>query len=121
MNLKNAIDLFIYFIIFIKIVFILAAICYFILTHFHIMNISEKTRIMFASKTAYWKDRSEFVFIISMSILLIYYFRPASRHPVNNETALLFFLFGVINIFTAKWDLFISEAPWYKKIVHIWL
>jgi len=102
MNLKRGIELFTFFIIFIKLVFILAAICYFALTHFHVLQISDKTRMEFETKFAYWKDRTEFIFTIGMSVLLIYYFRPASRHPVNNETALLFFLFGIILIFTAN-------------------
>jgi hypothetical protein len=120
MNLKNGIDLFTFFIIFIKIVFILAAICYFALTHFHVLQINDKNRMAFEGKFAVWKERTEFVFTICMSALLIYYFRPASRHPVNNETSLLFFLFGIILIFTANWGLFVTEAPWYKNIVSSW-
>jgi hypothetical protein len=120
MNLKSGADLFTFFIIFIKIVFILAAILYFALTHFHVLQISDKTRMALGTKFAYWKERTEFIFTICMSVLLIYYFRPASRHPVNNETSLLFFLFGIILIFTAKWDLFVTEAPWYKTIVSSW-
>lgn len=120
MDLKNDIDLFIFFIIFIKLVFILAAICYFALAHFHILSITDKNRLLFEDKFAYWKERTEFIFTICMSVLLIFYFRPGHRHSVNNETAILFFLFGIILIFTAKWDLFIKEAPWYKTIVSSW-
>ena len=125
MDLKNEIDLFIYFIIFIKILFVLAAICYYVLTNFHIMYISEKNRKILTTKIVYWKDRTEFIFMFCMSILLVYYFRPglkpSTRPVVNNETAFLFFLFGIILIFTAKWHLFVEEAPWYKKLVHTWL
>jgi hypothetical protein len=56
-----------------------------------------------------------------MSILLVYYFKPGVRPPINSETAFLFFLFGIILILTAKWSLFVEEAPWYKKFVHTWL
>jgi hypothetical protein len=53
-----------------------------------------------------------------MAILLIYYFNPRfSKKPINEETSFLFFLFGWILILTAKWGLFITEAPWYKQIV----
>jgi hypothetical protein len=55
-------------------------------------------------------------FIISMSILLIYHFNPRfSKTPINEETSLLFFLFGWIIILTAKWSLI--SPPWYKQIV----
>jgi hypothetical protein len=120
MDLKNGIDLFTFFIIFIKILFIFAAICYFALNHFHVLNITNKNRLAFETKFAYWKERTEFIFTICMAVLLIYYFRPANRHAVNNETAILFFLFGIILIFTAKWGLFVTEAPWYKTIVSSW-
>ena len=49
---------------------------------------------------------------------LNYHFNPRfSKKPINSETSLLFFLFGWILIITAKWGLFITEAPWYKEIV----
>ena len=52
-----------------------------------------------------------------MSILLIYHFKPGKNKPISEETSLLFFLFGWILIFTAKWSIFVKEAPWYKRIV----
>jgi hypothetical protein len=50
-----------------------------------------------------------------MAILLIYQFHPRlSKKPINQETSLLFFLFGWVLLFTAKWSIFIKEAHWYK-------
>jgi len=70
-------------------------------------------------KLVYWKERTEFIFIASMSILLIYHFHPRlSKKPINEETSLLFFLFGWILLITAKWSIFIKEAPWYENIVN---
>ena len=107
------IDYLIFFIILVKIVFILSAIGHIILSH----STSNKAKDV-DDKLLYFKERTEFIFIISMSILLIYHFNPRlSKKEVNKESALLFFLFGWVLIFTAKWSLFINEAPWYKKFV----
>ena len=113
MDLKSDINFFVFFIIFIKIVFILTAIGHIILTH-----VSKKTDTTNSidSKLMWWKERTEFIFIISMSMLLIYYFRPGHLKHINNETAVLFFLFGWILIITAKWNDFITGAKWYSAI-----
>ena len=107
-------DYFIFFIIFIKVIFVFSAIGHVIVSR----SSSSKTEKL-ESKLLYWKERTEFIFIVAMSILLIYHFHPRlSSKPIDKETALLFFLFGWILIFTAKWELFITEAPWYKRIVN---
>ena len=117
MNLKfeTNLDLFIIFIILIKIIFVFSAIGHLILSHSTNPNAANLD-----PKLLYWKERTEFIFIISMSILLIYHFNPHfSKTPVSEETEFLFFLFGLILIFTAKWSLFIKESPLYKKFVSI--
>ena len=107
------IDYLIFFIILVKIVFILSAIGHIILSH----STSNKAKNI-DDKFLYFKERTEFIFIISMSILLIYHFNPRfAKKPINSETSLLFFLFGWVLIITAKWSLFITEAPWYKQII----
>lgn len=108
----TGIDYFVFFIVFIKIIFLFSAVGHLILSHSSSSR-SEKLD----PKLVYWKERTEFVFVISMSLLLIYHFHPRyARKPINEETGLLFFLFGVILIVTAKWSLFIKEAPWYERI-----
>lgn len=115
MKFESSLDYFLFFIILVKIVFIISAIGHVILSH---STSAEATKI--DPKLLYWKERTEFIFIISMSILLIYHFNPRfSKKPIGEETGLLFFLFGWILIFTAKWSLFVKEAPWYKNIVSI--
>ena len=99
----------VFFIIFIKIVFVISAAGYLILTHTNRGQVLD-------SKLLFWKERTEFNFIASMSLLLIYHFRPKHNKPVSEETGLLFFLFGCILLLTAKWDIFIHEAPWFKFI-----
>jgi len=107
------VDYLIFFIILVKIVFIISAIGHIIFSH----STSNKAKDI-DHKLLYFKERTEFIFIISMSILLIYHFNPRfSKKPISSETSLLFFLFGWILIITSKWSLFIKEAPWYKQIV----
>ena len=116
MQLKfiTSLDYFLFFIIFIKVIFIISSIGHVILSHLTTNKKSQKID----KKLLYWKERTEFIFVISMSILLIYYFNPRlSKKTISEESSLLFFLFGCILILTAKWSLFIDEAPWYREIV----
>ena len=108
-------DIFLFFIIVIKVIFIISAIGHIILSH----STSKKAHKI-DPKLVYWKKRTEFVFIISMAILLIYHFNPrVKKIVIGKETSILFFLFGIVLIVTADWNLFITESPWYKKIVNI--
>lgn len=114
LKFETRLDYFIFFIVFIKFIFIISAVGHLVLSH----SDSDKSEEL-DPKLLYWKERTEFIFIISMSLLLIYHFHPRfPRKPINEETGLLFFLFGVILIVTAKWGLFFKEAPWYKRIAN---
>jgi hypothetical protein len=113
MNLKfeTKLDYFIFFIVFIKIIFILSAFSHVIL-HYSIKHNSKNVekKIKIDEKLVYFKELTEFIFIISMSILLIYHFNPNySRKPISKETSLLFFLFGFILIITSKWSLIVPS------------
>jgi hypothetical protein len=113
MKFETEIDYFVFFIILIKIVFMLSAIGHIYFSHSTKPNVKK-----IDDKLLYFKERTEFIFIISMSILLIYHFNPHfSKKIINEETSFLFFLFGLVLIITAKWSLFITEAPWYKQII----
>ena len=112
---ETTMDYFIFFIILIKLVFIISAIGHIFLTYFS-KNKEIQDRV--DPKLLYWKERTEFVFIASMAILLIYHFNPhLSKKPISEETAILFFLYGWIILFTAKWELFFTESNWYKQLV----
>ncbi len=69
-------------------------------------------------KIEYWKERVEFVFIALMSFMLIYLFYPRSTKPIiiDYETKLLLFIYGIIILIGAKWEIFIKESPVFKKI-----
>jgi hypothetical protein len=112
-KLDSGLDLYILFIVLIKIVFVLAAIGHVILSH------TNTTLDKYDAKLVYWKERTEFVFVLTMAILLMYHFNPRFHSkPMSEETKLLFFLFGWVLIITAKWSLFITEAPWYERIIN---
>jgi len=60
-------------------------------------------------KIKYWKDRVEFIFIIFMSLLMIYLFNPRYNNLtfIDGETKLLLFLFGFVLLITSNWNEFI--------------
>lgn len=94
-----------FFITLVKIVFITSSIGHLILSQ-STNETAEKIDIKFL----YWKEHMEFIFIISMAILIIYYFSPiSSRKPISEDIRMLFFLFGFTLIFTSKWELFITN------------
>lgn len=72
-------------------------------------------------KVEYWKDRVEFVFVALMSLMLLYLFYPRSTKPIiiDFETKLLLFVYGIIILIGAKWDIFIKESPDFKKLQKI--
>ena len=112
MKFETSLDLFIIFIVLIKIVFILSAIGHLVFSHSSNTVLQKKD-----TEFVYWKERTEFIFVVSMSVLLIYHFKPGNNKPISEETASLFFLFGIVLLLTSKWTLFFKEAPWYKRIV----
>jgi hypothetical protein len=102
----NVYDIYIYFVIFIKIIFIILSINIIILKKKHEDNTDKYKKLMF------WKSRVEFIFIASMALLLILLFNPYNKkNCVDNETRILLFLFGIILIITSKWDLFFQTSP----------
>ena len=66
----------------------------------------------------YWKRRFEFIYIMCMSILLIYLFYPYQKTLplITNETRYLIFLFASILITTANWSLFFKEPSLFKEL-----
>ena len=124
MKIESPIDGFVLFIIFIKIVFVLTAIGHVVLTHMTAKKDASGSNNKAADKAAqekdakllYWKERTEFVFIASMSFLLIYYFNPRNMKPLTNEVSILFYLFGWILLITAQWGMFFKDAKWYSKV-----
>ena len=107
-----------YYIILIFIVKIL----FVILSATHIyLRAKGKTNSNLDKNIVYWKERIEFIFVLLMSVLLIYLFNPRKDKSVliNYETKLLLYLFGFVLLIMAKWDTFIKEAKWFKNLQEI--
>jgi NADH:ubiquinone oxidoreductase subunit 6 (subunit J) len=53
-----------------------------------------------------WKLRTEFFYVVSMSLILIYIFYPwdDNKRFLTREIYKLIFLYGIVSIFTANWD-----------------
>lgn len=117
MNLiKTFLTPFIYFIIFIKLIFLGT-----VLSHAYFSSrIGEKSE---RKKTldpliVYWKQRTDFIFIVSMAILLLIIFYPRydGLKYLNFEIKLLFFLFGIILLVTSNWGDFFDKNSNYKNL-----
>jgi hypothetical protein len=101
----------IYVIIVIKGIFLFSAISNILAIHvFGLDELSEKLTLI--------KEQSEFVFIFLTSLLMIAIFNPWQDNLkyIDSHVKLLFYLFGGILIFTAKWGLFFHESIFLKKI-----
>ena len=115
-NADTKMHSFVLFVFIIKILFvILAAI------HFYLMHSSKNINSEFAQNVVYWKERLEFIFIISMAFLTVYIFRPYNSAPIviGNEARFLFFVFGIIIFITAHWGLFIQKARWFSILQYV--
>ena len=90
MNFLSYYDSYLIFIIIIKLLFLFSAAEFFYFSYF---SKSPAKALQFEI----WKQRTEDIFIISMTILLLYLFYPR-KVPIliNRETNLLLFIFGCI-------------------------
>ena len=103
---------FIFFIIFVKFLYVIFS---FLTIYFDVFKL-DKSKMDFIKK---WKERMDFLFTASMSILLIILFNPWHKNEkyMNEEVKLLLYVFGFILLTTANWQLFLEESPWFKNIV----
>ena len=77
----------------------------------------------YEDRVLHWKHVTEFIFVICMSVLLIYHFYPSHgtiQQPimVDKETRVLFLLYGFILILTAKWTIFFDEKTLFIKFIN---
>jgi hypothetical protein len=109
---ENITHPFISFIFIIKILFIIFASIhyYLIITHSHNTSLSQNI--------VYWKERLEFIFMVSMAILTIVLFRPFNNKPImiGTEERFLFFVYGIITFITARWSAFVHQAKWFTTL-----
>ena len=110
----DTLNLFVSLIFVVKLVFILMA-----LTHLHFKRKGQENTPL-DKKIVYWKEKTEFVFVFLMAILLIYLFNP--RRPsvvITGETKIMLFLFGFVLIITANWNEFFKESSWFQRLQKI--
>lgn len=110
---ENTIDYFLFFIIIFKLAFIFSILGHIVASH----SMNQKAKD-FDTKMLYWKERTEFIFVVCMGLLLVLIFNPYKPVPVDENSRDLFFLFGIILILTANWNTFFTEADWYKRFVN---
>ena len=112
---EKILEIVIYFIIFIKIIFLISTIGVIVFNHYN--ETSDLSKLL-ETKFAYWKKKTEFIFFFCMSLLLIYIFNPwyKNRKYITKELELIFYLFGFILLFTADWGSFFTESATFKKI-----
>ena len=109
-KIVSKLDIFLYFIIFIKLVFSLT---YFLHIYFSKVNPNSQKGQEIDPTILFWKERTEFIFIASMSALMIYIFNPWKTEPLvfNNEMKVLFYVLGWVLLVTANWAIFFKESP----------
>ncbi len=108
----HKIDIYINFIIFIKICFIIS-----VITHIYLKN-TKKEGSELDVKALYWREKLEFIFKALMAGLIIYLFNPKYNREnlIDYETKILLYLFGFILLITAEWSAFFKESSWFKKL-----
>jgi hypothetical protein len=121
MKTEEIVKWFVLFIIFVKFAYSVAYYGNLILTS--ISDDFAKDFKKYEHHLSYWKQVTEFIFVLCMSILLIYHFYPDNgsiQRPilVDKETRLLFLLYGFILIFTAKWTIFFDEQTLFIKFIN---
>ena len=103
-----------FFIIVFKLAFFFSSLGHVVASHSSMQNSKS-----IDSKMVYWKKHTEFIFVVSIAILLILVFNPYKRVLVDENSIDLFFLFGIILVLTADWNLFFTESPWYKNFINM--
>jgi hypothetical protein len=90
---------------------ILVKLIVFIFSALHIYDIVDHKDAEWA---LYWKERFEFVFIVSMSLLCMLLFNPFYKGAlvVDHAVRKLFFLYGVLILITCNWNTFFKLPPW---------
>ena len=118
----SALDKYITFIFIIKIIFIILAIVNLYLKKQIPLEEKEKQekqsdkikkQIETQQKIEMLKTHVELLFNFLIALLIIYIFNPRENrlYLINYEAKVLFFLFGIILIFTANWKQIFKESP----------
>lgn len=115
LTIEKILSHFVLFLIVVKIIFGLTTVGDILIKHF--FKKTEKNDLL-DQQFVHWKQLTEFIFVISMSFLLIFIFSPwfSNQIYITREMSILFYLFGYIMLFTANWSVVIKEPEWFKRI-----
>jgi hypothetical protein len=137
MKVETLVKHFVLFIILIKIVYSIAYFSHIVLDNMHLFtNNDSSLESDFKSDSTlksdldvnilHWKEVSEFLFIVCMSLLLIYHFFPDHNmihnyKPiiVDKESKVLFLLFGFILLFSANWTILFDKDSDFIRLIHL--
>lgn len=111
----NKFDIYITCVFIVKIIFIFLVITHKYIAYKYPNDLKKNADILS------YKEESEFLFIIMMSLLLIYLFNPRKNrlHMIDRETTILLYLFGFVLVLTAKWENFITNSGPYKYFTQL--
>ena len=133
MKVETLVKHFVLFIILIKIVYSIAYFSHIVLDNMHLFtnndsnDSNDSTReVDLDVKILHWKEVTEFLFIVCMSLLLIYHFFPDHNmihnyKPiiVDKESKVLFLLFGFILLFSANWTILFDKDSDFIRLIHL--
>ena len=117
-------DNYVIFVIIIKILFVIFA----LISRYYqtkIKSSGSKTNLQeYTQKynwAVYWKDRLEFFFLISTSLICIIVFYPFYSEPIfiDRHTKLLLFIYGFIVLITLNWNILGNPPPWFISLQNI--
>ena len=128
MKVETLVKHFVLFIILIKIVYSIAYFSHIVLDNMHLFtkNNSIDVKSDLDVNILHWKEVTEFIFIVCMSLLLIYHFFPDHNmihnyKPiiVDKESKVLFLLFGFILLFSANWTILFDKDSDFIRLIHL--
>ena len=139
MKAETIVKHFVLFIILIKIIYSIAYFSHIVLDNYDVFTSyftsTSDTTIKMIDKDftsdldkhiLFWKEKTEFIFTVCMSLLLIYHFFPDHNFihnykpiVVDKESKVLFLLFGFILIFSAKWTILFDDDSDFVRLIHL--
>ena len=127
MKVETLVKHFVLFIILIKIVYSIAYFSHIVLDNMHLFTNNDSTREDDLDvNILHWKEVSEFLFIVCMSLLLIYHFFPDHNMihnykpiMIDKESKVLFLLFGFILLFSANWTILFDKDSDFIRLIHL--
>jgi len=139
MKAETIVKHFVLFIILIKIVYSIAYFSHIVLDNYDVFTSyftsTNDTTIKMIDKDftsdldkhiLFWKEKTEFIFTVCMSLLLIYHFFPDHNFihnykpiMVDKESKVLFLLFGFILLFSANWTILFDDDSDFVRLIQL--